>query len=295
MDIATRHRWTKRFQAECLEKGLEWIEDTWDRPTGTTRGVLIGPKDAQQSKVIGFLHGLGNDALFPMVGFFRHLLVAGWSIATCDIDGHGLGNTSTLDPSIVATSADGLVDFIAVHRPGRDRIHCAGYSFGAALMLDYANRNPERIHSLTMIGMPLELTTRLPVLTEASSIFQPSLLNSFVEYGAIGMLPAFGPVNRGNYPIRMADRNNHLYLPQARSIFANLKLDHALRVATFPCLFIGSKRDFIGPLHQVINLQLPIERLQIYQMADETHFTSVLSPLAWKRMEIFLRTIRNYQ
>lgn len=263
------------------------------RPTGTTRGVLIGPKDAQQSKVIPCLHGLGNDALFPMIGFYRHLLAAGWSIAACDIDGHGIGNTSTLDADSALTCVDDLIAFIERHRPGRDRLHCCGYSFGAALMLNYAIRNPERIHSLTMISMPVELTEDLPILIEALSIFMPSLRDSVKEYGLLGMMPAFGPVLRGRYPIRMTQGKNSTYIAQSRAIIASLKLADALRVGTFPTLFIGSPRDGIGPLHHVTNLQLPIERLQIYQIPAETHFTSPLSPLVWKRVEIFLRTIRH--
>ena len=230
-----------------------------------------------------------------MVGFFRHLLDAGWSIAACDIDGHGIGNTSTLDSNAVTSCVDDLFEFIGKHRPGRDRLHCCGYSFGAALMLDYAIRNPERIHSLSMVAMPIELTTSLPILVEASSIWRQSLINSLQEYGMLGMVPAFGPVNRGKYPIRMTDGNHGTYISQGREIFKALKLADALRVTTFPCLFIGSPRDLIGPLHLVTNLQLPVERLQVYQIPDETHFTTPLSPLAWKRVEIFLRTIRYLQ
>lgn len=295
MNIATRHPWAERFQNECLAKGYEWIEDSWERPTGTTRGVLIGPKNAQQSKVIPCLHGLGNDMMFPMIGFYRHLLAAGWSIAACDIDGHGVGNTSTLDQDSVLTCADDLIEFIATHRPGRDRLHCCGYSLGAALMLNYAIRNPERIHSLTMLAMPLELTEDLPFIVEASSLFRPALLNSVKEYGILGMIPAFGPFLRGRYPIRMTNGKNRTYITQSRKIIASLKLAEALKVTTFPSLFVGSPRDLIGPLHPVTNLQLPIERLQIYQIPDETHFTSPLSPLVWKRVEIFLRTIRHLQ
>lgn len=294
MDIATRHRWIKDFKTECLARGHEWIEDSWLRPTGTTRGLLIGPKDAQQSKVIPFLHGLGNDAMFPMVGFFRHLLAAGWSIATCDIDGHGLGNTSTLDEEHITSCVEDFFKFIETHRPGRDRLHCLGYSFGAAVLLDYAIRNPERIHSMTMIAMPILLTKHLPIRTEASSIFRPVFYQAFQDYGVGGIIPAFGPVNRHKYPVRTTDPEVS-YIQLGRQIFANLNLHHALKVATFPCLFIGSPRDGFGPLNLVTALNLPVERLQIYQIQDETHFTTPLSPLVWRRMEIFLRNVRNHQ
>lgn len=293
MEIASRHPWSGRFRRECEAKSFQWIEGHWDRPSGMTQGVLIGPPNAQQSKVIAFLHGLGNDALYPFVGLFRHLLAAGWSIAACDIDGHGIGSTSKMSMASYQTCADDLIAFVAKHRPGRDRIHCAGFSFGAALMLNYAVRNPERIHSLTMIGMPLELSDHMPIVVEGSSIFRPNLATSIIDYGPIGIIPAFGSFNRRNYPIRLEGEHCSQYINRARVMFRELNATNALMVSTFPSLFMSGARDFIAPADPVIDLNIPLERLQVFRIPDETHFSSLFTPVAWKRMEIFLRTVRH--
>lgn len=293
MEIGTRHRWTRLFRRECEAQGFQWIEGAWARPGGMTRGVLIGPPHAQQSQVIPILHGLGNDVLYPMLGLVRHLLAAGWSVAACDIDGHGTDTTSTLSAATIASCVEDFMNFIAQHRPGRDRLHLVGYSFGAALMLDYAIRNPERVHSLTMIGMPIEIPKYLPYIAEASSVFRPCFRFSMKDYGRFDFIPAIGPIKRTVYPVRLSDGKNHQYIDQTRKIIASLDLLNALQLMTFPSLFISGTKDFVGPFQPVADLNLPLERLQIYRVPDETHFTSLLSPLTWKRIEIFLRTIRN--
>lgn len=293
MEISKRHQWAQRFRKECEAKGFDWIEGSWDRKSGMTRGVLIGPPNAQQSQVIPMLHGLGNDVLYPMLGLMRHLLSLGWSVAACDIDGHGADTTSTLSGENITSCVDDFIDFITQHRPGRDRLHFIGYSFGATLLLEYANRNPERVHSLTMIGMPIQIPMQIPYFAEASSILLPSFRNSMKDYGRYDFIPAIGPIKRTVYPVRLQNGPTSEYIKQTRKIIASFDLANALQLITFPSIFISGTKDFIGPAQPIAGLNLPITRLQIYRVPNETHFTTLLSPLTWKRIEIFLRTVRS--
>lgn len=293
MEHAQRQRWSRLFREECEAKGLVWLEKSWQRPSGLTRGLYIGKPSEHQSRILIFLHGFGNDALFAHVGLFRQLLQAGWSIATCDIDGHGRGNSSILTESDAMSIVEGLISFVEELSPGRHRLHLMGYSMGAGLLLHYGVHSPERVASLTMIAMPLEISSKLPIVSEALSALRTSMHDAIKEYGFYGFIPAFGMFKRVHYPLRLPLDFRASYVEAARRIIKSLNLRDAIRVITFPSLFIGGSEDHLAKISEIHDLQIPIDKLQVYKIDGETHYTTLLSPLCWKRAELFLRGLKS--
>lgn len=274
---------------------MVWCEDTWQRPSGSTRGVLIRQSAFSPAKTVFFLHGLGNDAFYSHVGIFRHLLAQGWNIATCDIDGHGIGNTSLFDADTTLSCPDSLIQFMESLIPGRHRLHLAGYSLGAALMLHFAIHHPERIASLALISLPALIPERPSVWSEVRALGGASFRSCVSDYGLYHVFPAVGPFKRHSYPIRF----NHTKDASATTITGNIlkriQVEHALQVASFPTLFLTGDYDSVAPVSLAQNLNLPLERLQIYCAIGESHLTTLFSPKIWKRYEVFLRALASQE
>lgn len=296
MKCTDRHRWVEAFYQNCRNHGLLWSEKQIQRPSGTSTALFIGRAAQDPDKVILFLHGLGDDLLFPQLTFFKHLIATGWAIVTCDIDGHGQGNTSYFRPQDLKSIVSDLFLFLEEHCPGRGRVHLCGYSLGGILMLDHAVHSPERVASLTLLGMPVDQPKAVKPTSEILGLLSKIFWNARKEFGLWGSLPAIGPFKRSKFPIRRDNNLNDHYFTEARAILDLLQPRLSLNVVTFPTLYLagewdsfvsssmpGSPKDLIPKLSS---------RIQVHILSRTTHFTTLLNPLCGRRVEIFLRSAR---
>lgn len=289
MKTTDRQPWIRAFRDECEGLGFAWTESSLQRPSGTTTALFIGRPGTPQSKVVAFIHGLGDDLLFPQVRLFRHLLASGWAIATCDQDGHGQNNSSIFSASQSRDAAASLVAFIESVIPGREKLHLAGFSLGAAVMLDYAVHSPERIQSLTLIGMPLEWPSGFLHIGELKGLFSSSFEEAQKEFGWWGALPAFGPFKRSQFPVRCNSPHQSSYLSEAARLLTMLEPVQALRVVSFPTLCVLGAQDTLALSRHSKSLNSLSPHIQLQWIEGASHFTSLLHPKTWKRIEIFLR------
>ena len=77
------------------------------------------------------------------------LASAGWTAAALDLPGHGASSTDVGSGSLeeLATAVLEYLDAM-----GLDRAHLVGHSMGAAICLVLADRVPQRVRSLTLVG-----------------------------------------------------------------------------------------------------------------------------------------------
>lgn len=95
-----------------------------------------------------FVHGFGGS-LESWQENFAALAAAGRTVAALDLPGHGESSTDVGSGSLeeLATAVLGYLDAL-----GLDRVHLVGHSMGAAICLVLADRVPQRVRSLTLIG-----------------------------------------------------------------------------------------------------------------------------------------------
>lgn len=251
--------------------------------------MVLGHIKDQNRPIVIFLHGLGNDAIFPNLDFFRHLLMSGYNVVTTDLDGHGSSSTSTLSSTTIMTLAPDLIQQLDQIFVGRPRFHLVGYSFGAALLLDFAVHNPERVQSLSLVGMPMALRFNYGFMTEALSPFKGSYRQSLRDYGFAGIQPAFGPWLRGRYPVRVSEKETGSYLQVAATAIDAIDPMSKLRLVTFPTLCVTGSLDFIANASATAEF-LDSIGIQHFTLKGETHFTSMLSNKMARRVEVLLRT-----
>lgn len=288
MSILNRHTWGQRFESWLKDAGLQAKSYHWERAGGTSELLAMGLTQAHDRPVVVFLHGLGNDALFPNLSLFKHLLGAGYNIVTADIDGHGKGSTSLFDAKEVRNFVSDLIERLDEIVIGRPRLHLSGYSFGACLLLDYAVHNPERVQSLSLIGMPIHLGFSYLIAAELLSPLKHTYLAAIKDYGFFGIHPAVGPILRNRYPVRIKENHNQTYFQIAGQTISDINPLAKLQLVTFPALYIAGSWDHIAkdPVSSDFLASLKIQR---FYLPGETHFTSMFSSKLGRRIEVLLR------
>jgi len=111
---------------------------------GTTLHLRVA---GDRAPPLVLLHGLGGDSTSWTLN--QRQLAANRQVISVDLPGHGKSDRKVGDGTVPSTGAllSGLPDAI-----GLDRFHLLGLSYGGALALDLAGRNPDRILSLTLVS-----------------------------------------------------------------------------------------------------------------------------------------------
>ena len=288
MSTLDRHFWSRKFKSWLVDSDFTHMDHQWPRADGLSRLIGIGKMGDKNRQTVLFLHGLGNDALFPNIEIFRHLLLAGYNIVAGELDGHGLDATTKLSHTSIMSLVREMVEQCDALIIGRPRLHFCGYSFGAALMLQYAVHNPERVRSLSMIGMPIHLEHSYLFLTEILTPILRSYHRAMKDYGLTGIHPAIGPILRGRYPVRLGAEETGNYFEVAAKVLHTLAPTELLRLVTFPTLSIAGSLDFIANLRATEELQKELS-IQTFYLRGETHFSTMLTPKTPRRVEVLLR------
>jgi pyruvate dehydrogenase E2 component (dihydrolipoamide acetyltransferase) len=121
--------------------------------------VRAGFIDAGGTRLRHVIQRGGNDAVVLVHGFggslenwqrnCTALAASGRTVAALDLPGHGESSVDVGSGSLdeLATAVLGYLD-----ATGLDRVHLVGHSMGAAVCLVLADRLPQRVRSLTLIG-----------------------------------------------------------------------------------------------------------------------------------------------
>ena len=129
-------------------------------------------------------------------------------------------------------------------------------------------------------------------LGEILTPFMKSYVQAMRDYGVLGIQPALGPFLRQRYPMRLEPGETANYALVAAKIIDQLNPADLLRLVTFPTLYMAGSLDLIAnyaATTEFIN-GLKGSLIQTFELKGETHFTSMLSPKAARRIEVLLRT-----
>ena len=250
------------------------------RAGGFSELIEIGQLNHESRPNLLFLHGLGNDAFFPNINFYRSLLHDGFNLVVADLDGHGQDLSSTFAEATLPTLVDDMVSHSCFLRNSSTGLHLAGFSLGAVLMLDYASRFPERVKTLSMIGMPLILDSVLGFAWEALTPFLRSYRDGLKDYGLLGIQPALGPILRNRYPVRLPDGEKSSYMEVAGRIIRGLAPTEKLQSIQCPSVYIAGSRDYIS--YPVVTAKFlddlkGMPHLKREIVPGETHFSIMLA------------------
>lgn len=281
LSIFQRHTFTVKFREFLEQNELDFTLGQLPRSDGYTNFLEMGKRSSKARPTVLFLHGLGNDLFFPNIGFYKCILRAGFNIITSDLDGHGRGGTSTFSEQNLTSLVDDLVVNSPLIQDNKHDIHLCGFSLGGVLVLDYAARQPKNIKSVTTIGMPLILQGDLGMVCESFTPLLKSFRSALPDYGLLGIQPAFGPILRDRYPVRLQKAEVSNYLQIAGRIIRRLDPQHLLTAVNAPVNYLAGSLDFIGYHRGAANFLDGLQGKPGFTrqiIPRENHFSIMLSP-----------------
>jgi pyruvate dehydrogenase E2 component (dihydrolipoamide acetyltransferase) len=111
------------------------------------RVLDVGGDGSSGATAVVFVHGFGGDLNSWM--FTQPALAERWRTIALDLPGHG-GSTKVLDGADESSFAAVIDRALAALEV--DRVHLVGHSMGGGIALTFANWQPERVASLTLIS-----------------------------------------------------------------------------------------------------------------------------------------------
>ncbi len=212
------------------------VIDEDDEPTGEETTLYyqdLRPRGRPDAPVLVLLHGslYVPGALDELV----RQLAPNFRLIVPDLPGFGASVGQTLpdySPATEAHELEGLLDHLRL-----ERVHLAGFGMGGAVALELADRDSDRVQSITLIDSTGTVEYEWlgdPVLNHAIYGAQLSLYNT-----AHALLPHFGWLDTG--PLNLAS---------ARSLWDSdpLRLRDLLKGYRNPLLIIQAQNDFIEQL-----------------------------------------------
>jgi len=240
-------RYQRAFREWMLERGMRFQRTRYQRDDGSwTTAYCLDPSRPSRGRIL-FVHGTGNEALYPQIGLFKRLLLRGFQVRAADLDGHGRRGTGTFDRAGVRGAVPHML--ARATRNGAEIVHAIGESLGGALLLRaLADDVPEAVVSATLISPPLRLHLDPAALAgEAVGLLGRRALRPRRHYGLLGSIPAFGPFRRSTFPVRMEKGGGFGYLEEVQTLLQELDLVRTAPSVVQPALLIAGESDRVVP------------------------------------------------
>lgn len=275
-----------------LRSWMEAREMRWSRglyarePGGQVVSYRLSPAGAPRAVAMP-VHGAGNDALFSLPGLIKRLLLADYEVFAFDLDGHGRASTTRFDPETIG----GAVAAAAAESGAASRglpLHGIGISLGGSLLLGAMASDPGRFATAALMVAPISL--RLSPAAVRGELRLSALRTLWRERehcGIWGMVPAFGPVKRGIYPLRLAEAPGEGafgYVQVLDRALARVDPKHAAAAVRTPTLLAYGEADRIVPISQGESLHRVIRGSALVRVAGGTHLTTPLAPEVTDRL-----------
>lgn len=270
-------RYQRAFRDWMIERGMRFQRIRYQRDEGAwTTEYCMAPARPARGRVV-FVHGTGNEALYPQIGLFKRLLLRGFQLRAADLDGHGRTGTGTFDRARIWHAVPQMLG--RAGRNGRMPLHAIGESLGAALLLrGMADDAGEGLASAALISPPLGLHLGPGSLAaEAAGLVGRRALRPRRHYGLLGSIPAFGPFRRSTFPIRMEGSGSFGYLEEVQQLLREMDLSRAAIAVARPTLLIAGESDRVVPPRHAARLHELLPESELLRIRDGTHCTTSIA------------------
>lgn len=256
-----------------------------DAAGGTTIAYRFAPRTAPRALAL-VVHGAGNDALFAFPGFFKQLLARGVEVFTFDLDGHGRASTTRFSAATVTEAVREALDRARAGRVDLP-VHAVGLSLGGSVLLYSLARLGEQISSAVLISAPLRIRFGpRAVLGELGISLVRTALRQREHLGLWGLIPSFGPVKRGAYPLRLTDSRGGAfgYVEVLNEALEQMQCEGAARRVRTPVLLVYGTADRLVPPEQGETLRCLIPGAELLIVEGGTHLTTFFANATTERI-----------
>lgn len=227
---------------------------------------------------IVLVHGMGSD--HTIWGGFIPLLNKNYRVISMDLRGHGESSKPPGPYSMELFSED--INQL-LHSLNIDQAHFIGHSMGGAVLLSLALKNPEKIHSLTLISTFAYVDYQLQLtLTRILKILHDEGFNAFFETCLnLANSPEFIDENRDFFN-SIRDMKAHKISMHALkdTIDACLKVNFidSLNLIKIPTLVIAGEKDVFIPIHHSRKIKNMITNSKLQIIDNAVHNMLVEQP-----------------
>jgi alpha-beta hydrolase superfamily lysophospholipase len=272
-----RLRFESELSAWMEARGMRWETLRYPRPGGDALAHRLSPPRTAHARVL-VAHGAGNDALYANVGYFKPLLLAGFEVFAPDLDGHGRHGSSRMRYPEVR---DALPEALRrAESAGRLPVHGLGVSLGGSLLLR-AMGDGLPLASAALVSAPLKIELSLGhVLRELHPSLLAAALRERRDHGILGLLPSFGPVRRGTYPLRLEESapGSFGYVRVLNGMLERMDLVGAAAAIRTPLLLFYGTADRIVPAGQGERIAGVAPAAELVRVPGGRHLSTVLQP-----------------
>lgn len=279
--MSEHHIFQTEFKASAKDQNYRVIQGKFpsspDKPLNECSYIFAQPP--QESEVVIYLHGTGDDALYPGGIFYTKLIKAGYGVFAFDLPGHGRLSSSVFEESELSSCVAQAVKLLASW--GIDRYHLVGYSLGGVVAIHNVREMSLSPLTLILLGVPTMVKPELSQLifelrySVGAEFLKLARVNGFVQ-----MLPAFGPFKRRQFPVRAGEAH---YL-KAVSEYIHCQFSHLDRISSVPTLAINGAMDRIAPPSMAQEYLEYFSQGEISVFPKINHFMLNFTPLVHDRM-----------
>jgi pimeloyl-ACP methyl ester carboxylesterase len=250
------------------------------------RGITIEPPGKAVATIL-FIHGTGNDLIYPSISLYKHLFMQNIRVCAFDLDGHGYQGTTLY-------SQKGVQNFVAwavqqTSEVSTDPIFIIGHSLGGSLALAYAAKAGEKLAGLILISTPITLAASVfSLIRELTSFIRSSVWQEKKIYGSWDLLPAIGAFKRDIYPIRLENPKVN-YVTQVDATIKSLNLINELDSISNRVLLIYGTGDFIVNKTDATLIRDRVEKSELVLIDGATHFSTILEAEVPEKISSFIK------
>lgn len=263
----------RRQWRDTLEKnGFSLDEGRYPRSSGGEVAYVYIEK-ADHRKLTILFHGTGNDHLFTWQPMIEALLRAGRNVLSFDLDGHGLGSTTTLIRASFAGSARDLASFLEQKGLASYPYELVGYSLGALLVLLGVQSQALKPEKIILIALPLRVRVGLGFAwNELLSLLSPAFYQQWRAYGWRETFPAAGSFRRRSFPLRLDSAFTGSYPQMVDELLQEWPPLQLGRGLSHNCLLIFGSRDRLASVPQQKLWRQAVPHATLVEIARANHF-----------------------
>lgn len=258
---------------------------SYPRPSasGASHWWRFDPGNAKAQ--ITFVHGTGDDALFPFAALLRRLVPCGIVANLFDLDGHGAQSSTLFDERTIASCVGDGWHQNPINLPH----HVIGFSLGAALALQAVRSGDITPDSLILLAPPLQVDGEwTDLIPEIRSLSSSLFWNTEDGNSPLARLPALGPFGRKRFPIRLSqDISKRHYLERVKRAINRLNLNQTRNLTTPTLVIYGENDRICKPMPRDIWRQIAV-RSKTQILPDTSHFVLPLNPECGERILTWL-------
>jgi pimeloyl-ACP methyl ester carboxylesterase len=255
----------------------KWSLDLLERHPGKNRYLLVEPTQNHNSRLIIYLHGLGNDLFFPQHDMFLSLVKKGYSILSVDLDGHGLDTTTQFSEKRIHSLMASVSQ--VVKKIKRNSCWFVGYSLGGVIGANGIPTCGLKFDGAIFIGAPDVNPPKSAMAWETLTVGKKSFYRSIFTYGIGGFIPALGEFGRQSFPVRLDHDEGEDYFAVARRIISQFPLFVSLKKLNIPVQICKGSLDHVASkLESIRNFCNQNPHVSYKILEGCTHHTTLLEP-----------------